>query len=45
MILSWFERTNSHNGTERRSILLWRQQWRIFDNERKFDRVRPCGWM
>lgn len=43
MILSWFERMISHIGTENGPSLIKGQQWRIFDNGRKLDRVMLRG--
>lgn len=42
MIYNWFERMINHIGTEKGPSLFRGQQWRIFDNERKFDRVMLC---
>lgn len=42
MIYNWFERMINHIGTEKGPSFFRGQQWRIFDNERKFDRVMLC---
>jgi hypothetical protein len=36
---NWFERMINHIRTENGLSLFRGQQWRIFDNERKLDRV------
>jgi hypothetical protein len=42
-MLNWFERMISHIGTENGPSLFRGQQWGIFDNERKLDRVMLRG--